>query len=212
MNDHAQTAAEIPLFVTKEHVYAPVTRGFEVVFYGPESPLEGAKYGISPNGESGRFDGLYPFAVSEAYPAHTRIYPEFLAGWKGSWPVVVDIHGAHPEHTFGPASFTIHNPVTGLLPAVKAEWNHHPSQTVVIPDEGEVVTIAVPKFFDRNGAELPFSEPSVWQWSVDWAEPYEGVTKNKQIFYVSSRAKPGVIKLVGTESGGYVSYSSLTLV
>lgn len=215
MSEKATVNDVIDVIVATTQLYAPVVNGYEVVGYWPEIPVDGkVGYTLKLNGQSGHQEGFLPYAPSDNNPAMAVITPPFLETWRGDWPVVVDIVVSYPGYTFGPASFTLYNPVTDLLPAVKVEWNFHESRTVQIPKEGEedVIVIANANFYDRNGTQLPFAEPSVWQYSVEWTEPYEGITRNKHLFFVSSQAKPGVVRLVAKDSTGYTSYSAFFLV
>lgn len=217
----ASTAQAAPtddfeLIVSHRHLYAPASVGNASVriTYGPPEPVPGVvRYVVKVNGEEGNFANMVVAQDHGSQNGRIEVNYRFLDSWRGTWPVKVNIHVMYNFQEVAVREVVLHNLRTGLLPAVRAEWNIAPAGEVIsIPTDKPIHVVAMVFFYDENDARLPYNEPDYWQWSVDLPEPYDGISMTKHVIEVTPQARPGQFELVASESQGLTSRITFTLV
>ncbi|MEE1925016.1 hypothetical protein V0R50_27345 [Pseudomonas sp. 148P] len=207
---------EFELEVSHRHLYAPVSLGTTaLITYEPARPVVGVvRYVVKVNGQEHDYPGMVVTdTVGTGQKGSIRLDSRFLATFQGTWPVVVSIEVMHNFKPVATGEVVLHNLRTGLRPPVRAEWNSPPAGSpITIPTDQAIHVIAMVFFYDENGAQLPYREPELWQWSVDLPTPYEGIGMIKHVIEVTPQARPGQFELVASESKGLTSRMTFTLV
>ncbi|MFJ4375783.1 hypothetical protein ACIP1T_24625 [Pseudomonas japonica] len=179
-------ARDIGLELRPSDFYPPLISEFSsFVRIGAEQPLtEDVSLSVTLNSAGGTYEGMMlVFAVGEWMLYFDQ---RFIHAYQGQWPIEVRVRATQDGQIVGVTSGWLHDTRTMVCARIDIVFN--PADSVAIPQEGEVMVIAAPRFYDANGVSLPHSE---LDWGARMVDPMEGVRMVKHLLYISPEAKPG---------------------
>lgn len=197
---------DIGLEITPNGLYPPLLSPLlNFVYIRGESPLEedvGIK--VTLNGVGGTHEGV--FLVQREADWVLEFWPGFVTSYPGQWPIEVRAVASQDGQIIGGATGWVYD--TRTMVCAKVDLVFSPSDTVAIPQEGEVLVRATPRFYDENGVSLPHEE---LEWSAQMVDPIEGVTMIKHQLHIGPNAKPGKYRVAILGPNGLNRAKVLTL-
>lgn len=121
-----------------------------------------------------------------------RIYinREFMYGYSGPWPALVEVRLLVDGQLAGTRLLRLRD--TGSMVCAKVDMEFHPSAKVKVPQTGSVLVVAAPRFFDAEGIPLPASDLA---WRTVFVDPMEGVGLIGHVLEIRPGAKPGTYRV-----------------
>lgn len=182
---------------------APPEIGMELSQYDLYPPLVGIEAHVAIRSELPpdahlHYD-LVVNGVPGPHPGLGTIFPDgwfavidkaFIANYAGAWPVELTVY-AHLDHELV-ASRTLWLHDTREMECVRMDFRFSPSDSVDIPEQGELLVLALPTFWDAQDIELPFSE---LHWDAHLLEPVDGVELLGHVLHISPEARPGSFRV-----------------
>ncbi|MFD2642864.1 hypothetical protein [Pseudomonas japonica] len=182
-------ARDIGLEITPADFYPPF-RGEDVnfVLIGIDQPLpEDVSVSVTLNGVGGAHEGMMLTSMGGQWAL--LFDRTFIRAYQGQWPIEVRARAIQDAQVIGVATGWLHDTRTMVCSRIDIVFNpSDPGDIVAIPEEGELLVTAAPRFYDQNDIYVPHAE---LEWSAKMVDPMEGVRMYKHLLYISSDAKPG---------------------
>ena len=162
-------------------------------------------YSYQLNGQGGHHDGIYLQSIGDYWGL--LFTKEFIARYNGSWPARIDVRALLDGQLAGMRTLELHD--TRSMVCTRVDFEFRPSDSISIPDEGQIVVTAAPRFFDASDVLLPHVELD-WDAALD-GEPIAGIERHKHALLISPDASPGEHKVTILGPGGLEQSRLLTL-
>lgn len=156
------------------------------------------------NGEGGRYTGMDLLSQLDFWLL--AMDRRFINNYQGAWPIDVEIEAMKGAQVIGFARARMHD--TRTMVCTRVEMEFVPADTVQIPQEGEVLVFAAPRFYDANDIRLPHTE---LEWGAKMVDLIEGVTMVKHVLHIGPNAKPGQYRVAVLGPNGMNRTKVLTL-
>lgn len=199
-------ARDIGLRLEPAQVYPPyIGNSAEIMVIYAEEPLE---EGLTLTGTLNGVGGFHPGLVVAPIQGAWMVYIDctFIANYEGSWPIEIKVRATKDAQVVGIATGKIHD--TRTMVCAKVDMRFSPSDTIGIPQQGEVLVIAAPSFYDAEGIKLPHTELS---WTAKMVDPIEGATLDYHVLTIGPNAKPGAYRVAIFGPNGLNRAKVLTL-
>jgi len=130
----------------------------------------------------------------------------FIGTYLGPWPARVRVFALLDGRVIATEQMRLRD--TRTMVCARVDFEFFPSAKVKIPDQGETLVVAAPRFYDAEGIALNHRE---LDWELTMVEPIEGVTMIKHVLEISPQAKPGEYRIALLGPNGLNRARVLTL-
>ncbi|MHA6194887.1 hypothetical protein ACX3YG_10995 [Pseudomonas wadenswilerensis] len=131
----------------------------------------------------------------------------FINSFPGPWPAQLRLLAYLDKSLVDSTAMSLHDTRTIEFHSIDLEFL--PTDTVTIPDSGNVAVAAMARLYDANGLLVPHEEVV---WATSLVEPVEGVELFAHIVQVNPPARPGKVRVAVRVQGGLNRAKVLTLV
>lgn len=200
-------ALDIGLELSKYDLYPPSRDPLPavVIFTTTLPPDADPAYSYRLNGESGQHPGLFMQTVGDSWAL--VFHPDFIANYHGQWPADITVQAVLDGQLAGQRSLTLHD--TRSMVCTRADIDFSPSDSVDVPDAGELLVIAAPHFYDSQDIPLPHVELE-WDAGLE-NEPIAGIRRTRHVLFISPEAAPATHRITLSVLSGISVSRYLTL-